>query len=275
MSERERYEPGVPCWVETLQPDPEAALGFYAGLFGWEFPEAGAMPGDPPGQYYVARLRDRDIAGIGSSPADVPASPAWTMHVSVASAADAAAAVRAAGGTVLAEPFDVAPAGRLAVLADPAGAPFCAWEAGSRAGAQLVNEPGAWAMNMLAAPDPEAAAAFYGAVFGWTTEVLGFGEDRIVMFRLPGYVGGEPAQPVSREVVAVMRAAQGEEPPAWAADFWVDDADETAASAVRLGGRLVAGPFDSPAGRTAMLADPAGVVFTASTAPEQSRERAA
>jgi predicted enzyme related to lactoylglutathione lyase len=271
MSERERYEPGVPCWVETLQPDPEAALGFYAGLFGWEFPEAGPMPGDPPGRYYVARVRGRDVAGIGSRPAGAPASPTWTMHVSVASADDAAVAVRAAGGAVLAEPFDVAPAGRVAVLADPAGAPFCAWEPGARAGAQLVNEAWAWAISNLAAPNPDAAAAFYGAVFGWTTEAFG----DLTMFRLPGYVGGEPAQPVSREVIAVMRPAEDGEAPGWAADFWVGDADEAAASAVRLGGTVVAGPFETPTGNTAVLADPAGVVFTASTAPGPPSEAAA
>lgn len=44
------------------------------------------------------------------------------------------------------------------------------------------------------------------------------------MFRLPGYLGGEPEQPVSREVVATM-APPGEAskaPPRWAADFWVE-----------------------------------------------------
>ena len=43
MSQRDDYEPGVPCWVDTLQPDPEAAMAFYGALFGWEFAGPGPM----------------------------------------------------------------------------------------------------------------------------------------------------------------------------------------------------------------------------------------
>jgi len=41
MPERDGYIPGVPCWTDTSQPDPEAACDFYAGLFGWEYKEIG------------------------------------------------------------------------------------------------------------------------------------------------------------------------------------------------------------------------------------------
>ena len=61
MSQRDGYEYGVPCWVDTLQPDPDAAIAFYAGVFGWEFGTPGEMPGDPPGRYLVAQLRGRDV----------------------------------------------------------------------------------------------------------------------------------------------------------------------------------------------------------------------
>ncbi|MDP9188754.1 MAG: VOC family protein, partial [Actinomycetota bacterium] len=33
MLERDGYPAGVPCWVDTGQPDPEAAVDFYGGLF--------------------------------------------------------------------------------------------------------------------------------------------------------------------------------------------------------------------------------------------------
>ena len=36
MSEQDRYIPGVPCWVDTSHPDPQAAAAFYAGVFAWE-----------------------------------------------------------------------------------------------------------------------------------------------------------------------------------------------------------------------------------------------
>ncbi len=46
MLERSEYPPGVPCWIDT-QPDAEAAVQFYGGLFGWEFEDQ--MPPDVPG----------------------------------------------------------------------------------------------------------------------------------------------------------------------------------------------------------------------------------
>jgi predicted enzyme related to lactoylglutathione lyase len=268
MSARDDYEPGVPCWIDTLQPDPEAAMAFYAALFGWELAGPGEMPGDPPGRYFVARLRGRDIGGIGSQPAGDPsAPPAWNTYVSVTSADEAALAAVDAGGAVLVEPFDVLPAGRMAVVADPAGAPFCLWQPGERRGAQLVNEPGAWAMSHLTTPDPERAAAFYGALFGWTTETFGEGDAAVTMFRLPGYVGGEPRQPVSREVVAIMSAANGDGAAGWSVNLWDRDVDATAAKAVELGGRALAPPFDTPMSRMAVLADPHGVTFSISNVP--------
>jgi uncharacterized protein len=257
MSERDGYEPGVPCWVDTLQSEPQAAMAFYAGVFGWEFAAPGDMPGE--GQYFVARLRGRDVAGIGAQPAGAPAAPSWVTYVQVESAEAAAAAARSADGSVLVEPFDAPPAGRMAVLADPSGAVFCVWEPGERRGAQVVNEPGAWAMSLLNTPDPERAAAFYGALFGWTTESFG----PFTMFRLPGYVGGEPEQPVSREVIATMApAADG--PAHWSAKFWVHDADAAVAKVAELGGRAVEPPSDSPGFRNAVLADPSGVTFAIS-----------
>jgi uncharacterized protein len=262
MSQRDRYDHGVPCWVDTLQSDLEGALEFYSGVFGWELVGPGDMPGDPPGRYFVGRLRGRDVAGIGSLPPnDQPLAPSFSMYVRVESADAAAAAAPAAGGTVLVEPFDAPPAGRMAIVADPTGAQVCVWEAGAREGAQVVNEAGAWAISQLRTADPERAAAFYGAVFGWTTEAFG----PFTMFRLPGYVGGEPEQPVSREVVAAMAPAEPGETPRWTADFRVEDVEATAAAAEQLGGRTIGGPFPSPVGQTAILADPSGITFSVSS----------
>jgi hypothetical protein len=113
MSQRDDYEPGVPCWIDTLQPDPDAAMAFYGALFGWDFAGPGEMPGDPPGRYLVARLRGRDVAAIGSQPSGDPSpGPGWNTYVSVAGADEAALAAVDAGGEVLVEPFDVLPAGR-------------------------------------------------------------------------------------------------------------------------------------------------------------------
>lgn len=177
MSERDRYQPGVPCWVEALEPDPRAAVDFYGPLFGWQFEGPARMPGDPPGQYFVARLRGKDVAGIGSRPAGAtPPPPAWHTHVSVASADLTAEKAVSAGGSIVAAPLDAPPAGRMAVLADPTGAVFSVWQPGLRHGAQLVNEPSAWSMSRLDTSDPTRAAAFYAELFGWTTETFDLGD---------------------------------------------------------------------------------------------------
>ena len=119
MLERDGYLPGVPCWVDTAQPDPEAAVAFYGGLFGWDLEDV--MPPGSPGQYFMARLRGGAVAAIGSQPQGAPPMAVWNTYIWVESADEAAAKVRAAGGRVVAEPFDVLDAGRMAVVTDPEG----------------------------------------------------------------------------------------------------------------------------------------------------------
>ena len=259
MSERDQYPTGVPCWIDSAQPDPSSALGFYGPLLGWEFVGPGAMPGDPPGDYYVASVRGKDVAGISSRPPGASSRPAWMTYVAVDSADAIADRARDAGGTVVAEPFDAPPAGRMAVILDPAGAAFSVWEAGTRPGAQIVNEPSAWSMSILRTGDPEGAKAFYRALFGWEAEPFA---PEVTLFRLPGYVGGEPAQPVPRDVVAAMTTAGDEA--SWGVDVWVDDADATAARASELGGTVHVGPHEIPGFRNAVIADPEGAVLSIS-----------
>jgi uncharacterized protein len=262
MSERDGFPAGVPSWVDILQPDVDAATAFYGGLFGWEFEGPGEMPGHPPGRYLVARLRGRDVAGVGSQPSPDDAA-AWNTYVTVDSADEAAKRAEQAGGKVLVAPFDATPAGRMAVLEDPAGAFFCVWQPQDRNGAQLVNEPGAWAMSELFTPDPEAAATFYGALFGWTTESFDMGEGTITMFRLPGYVGGEPSQPVSREVIATMLQSDAG-PARWEVGFWVADVEAAVARVGELGGTTVVPIVETPVSRTAVVADAHGASFSIS-----------
>jgi uncharacterized protein len=256
MSEREGYEAGVPCWVDVLVPDPVAATGFYGEVLGWAF------DGPGPGQYHVAQTSGRDVAGIGGQPeSGVPIE--WTTYVSVSSLEQACGAVVAAGGQVLLPPLDVLPAGRVAVVADPSGAALGLWEARDRKGAQLVNAPSAWAMSVLLTDKPETCEAFYKDVFGWESE--SFGAPGMKLFRLPGYVGGVPGQPVPLDVVAVMAPADGQS--YWQVGFWVHDADMAAAKAAELGGSVVTPPSDAGGMRQAVVADPHGARFSVVTAP--------
>jgi uncharacterized protein len=185
MLERDDYPAGVPCWIDTAQPDPEAAAEFYGGLFGWDLEDL--MPAEAPGHYFVARLRGLDVAAVASPADGGDASAVWTTYIRVDDADAAAVKVRTAGGTVRTEPFDVRQAGRMAVCADPAGAEFIVWQAGTRRGAQIVNAPGTWNWSDLNTRDIEEAKAFYGSVFDWETDTVDLGFGQGTMVRAPGY----------------------------------------------------------------------------------------
>jgi predicted enzyme related to lactoylglutathione lyase len=161
MSERTDYPSGAPCWVETLQPDPDAAAQFYGQLFGWQFDEPKPMPGRLGGEYLAARIAGRLVAGIGQAPASAPTA-LWSTCISVDGIEAALTRVAGAGGAVIVGPLQAGPDGRLAVVTDPAGVAFGLWQPAERIGAQLVNEPGTWAMSALHTPSPERARSFYG-----------------------------------------------------------------------------------------------------------------
>jgi predicted enzyme related to lactoylglutathione lyase len=275
MSEQDRYIPGVPCWIDTQQPDPAAAAKFYADLFGWDVENV--MPPDA-GPYFIGRLNGGDVAGVGSPSEGAPQEPVWNTYIWVADADETAAKVRAAGGTVLSEPFDVGDFGRMAVCADPEGAAFCVWQAGAHRGAAVVNEHGALNFNGLHTRDTAAAAAFYGAVFGW--ELLDWGGGSGA-WALPAYGDFlEQRRPGTREGMASMGAPprfeevvasvalipddQPDVPAHWSVIFGADDADAIAAKAAELGGEVVVAPFDAPWVRTTVIRDPQGATFTAS-----------
>jgi predicted enzyme related to lactoylglutathione lyase len=274
MSHADRYIPGVPCWVDTTQPDPGVAVAFYGGLFGWELEDT--MPAGSPGSYHVARLGGRDVAAVSSQPEGGASAAVWNTYVWVADADATADEVRTAGGEVLSEPLDVGDAGRMAVFADPAGAAFCVWEARGHRGAEAVNEHGALNFNDLRTRDLDRARSFYGAVFGW--EVLDLGGS--FAWALPGYGDFlERRTPGTREnmaqmgaperfedVVASLAAIGDDQPDAvsrWGVTFGVDEADAVASRAVDLGGEVLVPPFDAPWVRTTVIADPAGATFTA------------
>jgi predicted enzyme related to lactoylglutathione lyase len=261
MSERNGYEPGVPMWVDTWREDARPAAEFYGALFGWEL---AGLDDEGPQRYVMGQVRGRDVAAIGSPlPPAAPHGPAaWTTYIWVEDADVTAAAIRDAGGTVVAEPFDSMDGGRMVIGADPAGAVFGAWAPGEHRGAEVVNEPSAWAMSFLQTPDPEGAKAFYAAVFGWQTEDFG----PATMFRLPGFFGGEPSQPVPRDVVATMAPAEPEagDTARWGVNFWVADIEAAAETTTRGGGRVLVEPAEIPglAMKEAVIADPEGAVIT-------------
>ena len=298
MPERDGYIPGVPCWVDASEPDPEAAVDFYGGLFRWEFEDA--TPPSSERNYFIARAeatgwslfdssgapRAGDVAAIASIPAAAPPMAMWNTYFWVDSADEAASKVRAAGGGVVMEPFDFLDASRTAFLTDPEGAAFCVWEAKQHKGAGLVNDPGSLNFNGLNTRDVEGARSFYGSVFGWQTLTMDGG---LQMWTLPGYgdylegyhadlreqmaKAGAPER--FEDVVATINPIADDQPdtPAhWSVTFATDDADATAAKATELGGQVIVPPFDAPWVRMTILSDPQGATFIASKFTPENKD---
>ncbi len=263
------YPQGVPCWIDTEQPDVDAAAAFYGGMFGWTFEDA--MPPDAPGRYLIAKLNGQDVGGIagtGNSTA------AWNTYIAVDDADTSSQRLVAAGATMKSPPADAGEGGRVAVLTDPEGAEFRIWQARRRPGSQVANMPGSWNFSDLHTSDPGAATAFYGGAFGWQVDDLGFG----LLIRRPGYgdhleatidpgIRARQANVATpsgfEDAIAWIADSAPNEPPHWHVSFTVDDRDQAVDAAGRLGASIM-GQSDSLWTRTALIRDPQGAQFTAS-----------
>jgi len=263
------YPHGVPCWIDTEQPEPEAAARFYGELFGWTL--ADAMPADAPSSYLIATLDGQDVAAIALA-GDEPV--AWNTYVAVADADTTAAAVTSAGGSVTQGPVDAGPGGRMASCADPDGARFRLWQARARPGAQLVNAPGSWNFSDLRTADPARAQAFYAPLFGWEITDLGLGS----MIRRPGYgdhleatvdpgirsrQAAVAAPPGFEDAIGWLVPAELGQPGHWHGTFAVEDRDASVALAERLGATVLSSD-DTYWTKHAVIRDPQGAELTLS-----------
>lgn len=103
----------------------------------------------------------------------------------------------------------------------------------------------------LLTTDPDAAAAFYGDVVGWTTRDAGQADMDYRLFSIAGTDAG-----------GLMKQGEGMPPPVWLGYIGVDDVDATVAKVKDAGGEIHMPPADIPAvGRFAMVGDPQGAVF--------------
>jgi predicted enzyme related to lactoylglutathione lyase len=238
MGERTSYAPGTFSWAELVTSDAGAAKAFYTALFGWSYDD------QPIGDGSVYSMAARDGSAVAALYGSDEQPPHWNCYVTVASADETAAKVAALGGTVIAEPFDVFTSGRMAVLSDPTGGVVSVWEAKEHIGASLVNTAGALAWNDLVTPDPDAASAFYGELFGWSYQDVGGGYRVIAN-------GGRSNGGMLKQ----------DGPAAWLPYFAHEDVDAAIAQVQELGGQLFNGPLQVPNGRFAVLSDPQGAVF--------------
>lgn len=252
MPETTTHAPGTFCWIDLGTPDQDAAGKFYGALFGWTLKED--ENAEQTGGYRTAQLNGNAIGGVMKLMQEGQP-PAWLTYVCVEDADATVAKAREAGGQVFAEPMSVLDYGRMAILADPAGAVFGVWQPGVHTGADVVGEPNAMAWNELNTRDPETAKAFYGDVFGWTFDDKEFeGTGTYTRIQRDGnMIGG---------LIDVTDRVPAEVPAHWLVYFAVEDADATIAKAREEGGDVPAGPFDiAEVGRIAVVKDPWGAFF--------------
>lgn len=257
MGKRAKYEPGTFCWVDLTTTDLDAAKRFYRELLGWEYDDRPAN-GDV---YSVARRYEADVAAIYGQLEQERAQgvpPHWNNYVSTDDLDGVVVRVKELSGSVLAEPFDVLDAGRMAVIADPTAAVFCVWQPGKNPGAGHVNDAGCLTWNELSTSGAERAKTFYSALFGWRFELMEAGDGP------PYWIIGHDGAAMGRN--GGVRELSAEEtqagvPPNWMPYFTVDSVQDATEQAKASGGGILYGPVPAGAGIIAVLKDPTGAVF--------------
>ena len=248
-----------PAWVDLSSTDAGGSRDFYAQLFGWNL----EVSDDPQyGGYATARIGEQSAGGVGLKQEGDTGPTAWALYVGTDDVDALAARVQAAGGTVIAPPFDVGDQGRMAVFQDPTGAFFSAWQAGqmTRFVSGLPNTYG-WAE--LNTRGLERATTFYESVFGWTTSKSPFGDGQeYTQFEH----GGEPIA----GALDMNPAIPAEVPSYWMVYFIADDVDAAYRKALDLGAKETVAPADFPGGRFAIVSDPQGATFGLMSVQEQS-----
>jgi predicted enzyme related to lactoylglutathione lyase len=253
MQEIPEYKPGTFCWVELATTNGQAAKTFYTQLFGWDYVD---NPVGPDMIYTMLKLNGKDVGALYQMPSEMRAQgipPNWLNYVSVTSADETAEKAKAAGATLLKDPFDVFTVGRMAVVKDPTGAVFALWQAGTHKGAGIYNVPNSFCWNELGTTDTQKAGEFYSKLFGWTRTTQNFGPMEYTIFN-NGAKGAGGMYKITPEM--------GNIPPHWLTYFAVDDCDAKVRKATELGASVMKPADDIPSvGRFAILQDPQAAVF--------------
>ena len=246
---------GTPIWYELMSRDPSVARAFYAAVVGWEI-DATVPPGSTM-DYRMISAGDGLVGGVFTLTDEMcrqGAAPCWMMYLGVDDVDASVAAITADGGSVQLPPFDIPNVGRLAMVADPQGAPFYvmrgASDEDSTAYAPDLAGHGAW--HELHATDGVRATAFYAARFGWRP-TRGVDMGPMGLYQLIAI--GE------RDLGGILTDTAFPRP-AWLVYFRVDGIERAAGRIVEAGGRVVHGPMEVPGGGWIVNGlDPEGVMF--------------
>lgn len=247
-------------WYELMTTDPDAAGDFYAAVVpGWRFGERVPVDID----YRMILRSDGGNAG-GVMRLDEPtqrhgARPVWMGYIGTGDADAAVKSVEAEGGSVLMPPWDVPGVGRLAMIADPQGNPLYLMqpepppgEPGARSDVFSPDAEERVGWNELSTADPTAARAFYGDLFGWTSdEFMPMGELGEYRFLAAG----------GTTFGAVSGVAPGSSP-GWRYYIRVPSIARSVAAIEAGGGTIAMGPHAVPGGDHIIIGhDPQGAEF--------------
>jgi uncharacterized protein len=251
MAEAKTAVANKPVWVDLSTTDAPGARDFYSKLFGWKIE---VQPDPQYGGYGMAQVGGKQVAGIG--PKMSPEAPtAWSIYIGTDDVEDLAKKVQAAGGKVVAPPFDVGDQGRMAAFQDPSGAVISAWQAKGMRTPMPVGDANTFGWPELNARGVDKAIPFYQKVLGWTvkTNDMGPNQPPYYEFQLGGEsVGG------GQEMQAMVPA---QVPSYWLVYFTVPDVDKSFKTATQAGARELVAPMDFPGGRFAIVTDPQGASF--------------
>jgi uncharacterized protein len=245
------FAPGTPSWVDLSSADIAASKAFYTALFGWQANDLGPEAGG----YVMFALDGAITAAVGPTQGEGQPS-AWSVYFATKDADETARTVEAAGGRVIAPPFDVMDQGRMAVFTDSTGAFFSVWEAAKMPGLGTLDEPNTFGWCELNTRGVDNAAEFYANVFGWSPHRTEASQDG------PPYtewqLGGKSLGGAMDTADFGMPA---DVPPHWLVYFESADVDAAAARVAELGGTVMLEPHDYPGGKFAVVSDPVGASF--------------
>jgi hypothetical protein len=202
------------------------------------------------------KLDGKDVAAAYTLRADqvsVGVPPHWMLYIATDDVNASASRAGDLGATVLMPPLDVMDAGRMAVLKDPTGAPFCLWQAKETAGVGAKGVDGAFCWADLNTPDVQRASEFYSKLCGWIFEKSANDSSGYLHIKNGDeYIGGVPPHQAGSPLL----------PPHWLLYFQTSDCDKTVAKAKGNGAQVYFGPVSMEnVGRFAVLADPQGAGF--------------
>ncbi len=259
MPSRDRAPIGSPCWTDLWTSDVEGSRAFYNGLFGWEAQE----PSPEFGGYFMFTREGVPVAGAMGSMGDMPADNTWKIYLSSDDIDKTVKAAEAEGAQIIGSPMAVADLGSQAVLIDPTGAQLGTWQAGTFPGFTVLSEHGAPSWFELFTREHASAVAFYRSVFGWEVNTVGDSDEfRYTTMREPA---GESELAGIMDATAFLPAGV---PAHWSIYWEVEDAQETVAKVMALGGSVIEDVKETPYGRLATVTDPAGAQFKLRTPNE-------